>query len=257
MITNHIHDYRMGDSGWDESGSEEQTGLWAKFKNKIVTGTLSGVGLFATSVGGLGTYYHTLTNYPHVTGPLFVPTAAIVLGIIAITMIALTQLAIKNPTRQRVGLLAIGMGLTAAALGITAAISLTEEYNIDERISSNLRGAIHSFKNGTDPTGQVDLLQEDFKCCGVESARDYEDVHRFSNGEVPESCCIDQFPSCGVPPTTGKIFEKGCGLLLTIAMQDATSKCTITLAILSAMMGTVWLLIMIKWSFTAENVHTY
>ena len=38
-----------------------------------------------------------------------------------------------------------------------------------------------------------DLVQKDFKCCGVEDWKDWRNVTQFSDGAVPDSCCIVRY----------------------------------------------------------------
>uniref|UniRef100_A0A8C6UCH1 Tetraspanin n=1 Tax=Neogobius melanostomus TaxID=47308 RepID=A0A8C6UCH1_9GOBI len=57
----------------------------------------------------------------------------------------------------------------------------------------------------------VDKLQQELKCCGVNSSRDWRD---FYPGEdtVPDSCCITKSKDCGKGTMidAAKVFQKGC-----------------------------------------------
>eukprot|EP00092_Neocalanus_flemingeri_P006561 GFUD01007072.1.p1 GENE.GFUD01007072.1~~GFUD01007072.1.p1 ORF type:complete len:242 (-),score=46.55 GFUD01007072.1:125-850(-) len=57
-----------------------------------------------------------------------------------------------------------------------------------------------------------DLVQKELKCCGVESFKDWKDVTTFSDGGVPDSCCVaGQVEGCGKAPLDPtKVFSHGC-----------------------------------------------
>jgi len=57
----------------------------------------------------------------------------------------------------------------------------------------------------------VDDLQEDLKCCGVNSSADWKNFRPGGNS-VPDSCCVNVTASCGIGTMTdaAKVHQKGC-----------------------------------------------
>ncbi|KAI3357737.1 hypothetical protein L3Q82_016141 [Scortum barcoo] len=57
----------------------------------------------------------------------------------------------------------------------------------------------------------VDQLQEDLKCCGVNSSSDWRNFRPDGNS-VPDSCCVNVTKSCGIGSMTNptKVYQKGC-----------------------------------------------
>ena len=41
------------------------------------------------------------------------------------------------------------------------------------------------------------ILQNDFKCCGVESYTDWKEVDFGVTGDVPDDCCLNPHTDCG------------------------------------------------------------
>ena len=233
------------------AGEGDTGGGCGNIQGKIVSGALSLLALLATTTGGIGSYFHTLGHYPQITGPIFIPSATIAMGVITLVLTVLAQMTINGKNKLHLGGMTIIIGFSTATIGITAAISLTEEYNVDERVSIKLKETMQGFTNGTDTTGQVDALQVAFQCCGAASYRDYSRLPHFTTGRVPTSCCITQTADCGTPPLTGKTFAQGCAAPLSEALQTAINSCTITLALLGAAMGTLWTSMMCKTMLTS------
>ncbi|XP_038048837.1 CD63 antigen-like [Patiria miniata] len=64
------------------------------------------------------------------------------------------------------------------------------------------------FKNNATKT-LLDNLQQDFKCCGVDSYKDW--YQEYKRDEVPKSCCKNETGTCPVdPPVEKDIYTKGC-----------------------------------------------
>ncbi|XP_038577996.1 CD63 antigen [Micropterus salmoides] len=57
----------------------------------------------------------------------------------------------------------------------------------------------------------VDELQQEWKCCGVNSSSDWRDFKPDGNS-VPESCCVNVTANCGNGAMTNpvKVYLKGC-----------------------------------------------
>ena len=240
----------MPGSTWSTEDQVESGGPCASFRKWVMSTLLSLMALISTSTGGIGTYFHELGRFPHITGPIFIPTATIALGVIALAIIGFTQMIIRKRNRRLLGMATMIIGLAAAATGIAAAISLSEEENVDERIITKLQKGIKAYTTGTEGSTQIDNLQMAFECCGADSYRDYTTSDHFNSGKVPNSCCITDTEDCGTPPLEGKIHMKGCSEALAEAVQTATSTCTITLALLTSALGTLWFTIMCGWTFS-------
>eukprot|EP00092_Neocalanus_flemingeri_P017997 GFUD01019476.1.p1 GENE.GFUD01019476.1~~GFUD01019476.1.p1 ORF type:complete len:242 (-),score=46.93 GFUD01019476.1:96-821(-) len=62
-----------------------------------------------------------------------------------------------------------------------------------------------------------DLVQKNLKCCGVENFEDWKNVTHFSDGGVPDSCCIaGQVEGCGKAPVDpANLFSDGCFTLFS------------------------------------------
>lgn len=62
-----------------------------------------------------------------------------------------------------------------------------------------------------------DLVQKELKCCGVQNYKDWKNVTEFSDGGVPDSCCIaGQVEGCGKAPVDPtKVFSNGCFTLFS------------------------------------------
>ncbi|XP_056278843.1 CD63 antigen [Pseudoliparis swirei] len=79
-------------------------------------------------------------------------------------------------------------------------------------VEDSLTDMISGYKNGTDEfRSTVDKLQEDLKCCGVNSSSDWRSFGDDGNS-VPDSCCLTLSTKCGIGAMTdaAKVYQKGC-----------------------------------------------
>ncbi|KAM8862994.1 CD63 antigen [Spinachia spinachia] len=79
-------------------------------------------------------------------------------------------------------------------------------------VQDSLTDMISHYKNGTNELRKgLDQLQEDLKCCGVNSSSDWSDFTSDGNS-VPDSCCVTRSLGCGVGTMTnaGVVHQKGC-----------------------------------------------
>nr|AXV45346.1 CD63 [Lateolabrax japonicus] len=79
-------------------------------------------------------------------------------------------------------------------------------------VQDSLTEMIQKYNNGTaDFKRSVDQLQEDLKCCGVNSSSDWRSFRPEGNS-VPDSCCVNVSKSCGQGAMTNpaKVYQKGC-----------------------------------------------
>lgn len=79
-------------------------------------------------------------------------------------------------------------------------------------VQDSLTDMISGYKNGTaEFKTTMDKLQEDFKCCGVNSSADWRDFGPDGK-TVPDSCCVTVTAKCGVGTMTdaAKVHQQGC-----------------------------------------------
>ncbi|CAG03950.1 unnamed protein product [Tetraodon nigroviridis] len=77
---------------------------------------------------------------------------------------------------------------------------------------NSLTDMISNYKNGTaDFRKTLDKMQEDLKCCGVNSSADWRSFALDGNS-VPDSCCINVTKDCGKNKMTdgSVVYLKGC-----------------------------------------------
>uniref|UniRef100_A0A3Q1GVV4 Tetraspanin n=1 Tax=Acanthochromis polyacanthus TaxID=80966 RepID=A0A3Q1GVV4_9TELE len=79
-------------------------------------------------------------------------------------------------------------------------------------VQDSLTEMITNYKNGTDQFRRaVDELQEEMKCCGVNSSADWRNF--APDGDtVPDSCCKNVTADCGVGAMmdAAKVYTDGC-----------------------------------------------
>merc|ERR1712228_232041 len=79
-------------------------------------------------------------------------------------------------------------------------------------VQDSLTEMITKYKNGTDEfRTTVDDLQQDLKCCGVNSSADWRSFSPEGN-TVPDSCCLNKTKDCGKGHLTdaSQVYQKGC-----------------------------------------------
>ncbi|XP_004070924.1 CD63 antigen [Oryzias latipes] len=79
-------------------------------------------------------------------------------------------------------------------------------------VNEGLTKMIENYKNGTDDfKATVDQIQENLKCCGVNSSSDWSYLDSDGNS-VPDSCCINKTKGCGKGSmkNAGTVYQKGC-----------------------------------------------
>ncbi|TNN57239.1 CD63 antigen [Liparis tanakae] len=79
-------------------------------------------------------------------------------------------------------------------------------------VQDSLTDMISGYKNGTDEfRSSLDKLQEDLKCCGVNSSSDWRSF-RGDGNSVPDSCCVTLSANCGVGAMrdAATVHQKGC-----------------------------------------------
>jgi len=79
-------------------------------------------------------------------------------------------------------------------------------------VQDSLTEMINNYNNGTTEFKlSVDKLQEDLKCCGVNSSSDWRSF-RSEGNSVPDSCCVNVTINCGIGTMTDavRVHQKGC-----------------------------------------------
>ncbi|XP_010730344.1 CD63 antigen [Larimichthys crocea] len=79
-------------------------------------------------------------------------------------------------------------------------------------VQDSLTEMINKYNNGTTEFKKaVDKLQEDMKCCGVNSSLDWKHFKPEGNS-VPDSCCKNVTANCGIGTMTdaAMVYQKGC-----------------------------------------------
>jgi len=83
---------------------------------------------------------------------------------------------------------------------------------ISNVVQDSLTEMITNYNNSTEDFKKaVDNLQEDLKCCGVNSSADWKN-YRPNGNSVPDSCCVNVTTGCGIGTMTdaAKVHQKGC-----------------------------------------------
>ena len=76
-----------------------------------------------------------------------------------------------------------------------------------EHIEKQLKQDIKLYDSSSHYKDAIDLLQKDFKCCGLESYQDWK-ITMLNN--VPDTCCKKIVKKCGQNFTKNAIYVKGC-----------------------------------------------
>merc|ERR1712168_1080369 len=74
-------------------------------------------------------------------------------------------------------------------------------------------GGIAAFAGYEGVTNTWNLVQANFKCCGVENYKDWEKrfpTNGTAPGTVPDSCCKAEKENCGVRPDPSSLWADGC-----------------------------------------------
>ncbi|XP_041654858.1 CD63 antigen [Cheilinus undulatus] len=78
-------------------------------------------------------------------------------------------------------------------------------------VQDSLVDMIPKYNSSSQFKETVDKLQEDLKCCGVNSSTDWKNIFPEKN-TVPDSCCKNVTTNCGVGAMTdpNKVYQEGC-----------------------------------------------
>merc|ERR1719245_1546641 len=98
--------------------------------------------------------------------------------------------------------LQIGAGIAAFAL----------KGDLDNAIETNMKTGMENYNNHEGVKDTWDLIQSNFKCCGVTNKSDWEDKDGFGAGDYPDSCCVGGIvEGCGKTQNPAQdLFGVGC-----------------------------------------------
>ena len=113
-----------------------------------------------------------------------------------------------------------------AEFGIAIAILICK-VDAEEAISKEMRSSLNKYGNGTDEdvTSSWDQIQQDLKCCGVDTYMDWKYTTFNQNGTTnnsPDSCCKTVGTDCGKNALTSNetIYVKGCFKTFEDSIED-------------------------------------
>ncbi|CAI5648363.1 CD63 antigen [Oreochromis niloticus] len=89
-------------------------------------------------------------------------------------------------------------------------------------VHDSVTDMISKYKNGTrEFTEAVDNLQQNLKCCGVNSSSDWKGFSSEGNS-VPDSCCKNVTKGCGkgTMTDTSKVYQEGCSAALETVLKN-------------------------------------
>merc|ERR1719397_1165880 len=143
------------------------------------------------------------------------PIAIVVLGVIifAIAFFGCCGTCKDNKCMMYTYGFLLAVVLIAQVGGGIAAFAMKGD--LEQEITKNMRGGLEHF---TDPgyegvTNTWNLVQDNFKCCGVENYKDWEKRYPTNGtapGTVPDSCCKVEKENCGVRPDPSTLWADGC-----------------------------------------------
>ncbi|XP_061529959.1 CD63 antigen [Phycodurus eques] len=99
--------------------------------------------------------------------------------------------------------------LVQIAAAITGYIFRKKVANV---VQDSLADMISRYSNSSaEFKASVDKLQEDLKCCGINGSSDWLNFRPDGNS-VPDSCCLNVSPNCGIGAMTdsAKVHQEGC-----------------------------------------------
>lgn len=143
------------------------------------------------------------------------PIAIVVLGVIifAIAFFGCCGTCKDNKCMMYTYGILLAVVLIAQVGGGIAAFAMKGD--LEQEITKNMRGGLEHF---ADPgyegvTNTWNLVQANFKCCGVENYKDWEKRYPTNGtapGTVPDSCCKAEKENCGVRPDPSSLWADGC-----------------------------------------------
>lgn len=172
---------------------------------------------FLTSVAliGIGAYIQIhMTKYLDFLGDSYINTSIILIIIGALMLIVTFFGCCGACTENHCMMYTYGTMLALILLSLIGVAVTVYIFKDDARelISKNMKDGMQSYnKSGSAGVTQTwDIMQSDFKCCGVNNYTEWFNVPLFTNKDVPDSCCKDFLDGCGKGASTDKIYTIGC-----------------------------------------------
>lgn len=82
-------------------------------------------------------------------------------------------------------------------------------------VTDGFRNQIQNYNVDNATTKAWDEIQTGLQCCGIDNFEDWKAVSSVPNGNVPDSCCVQEINGCGVgvigsPESQSRINTEGC-----------------------------------------------
>jgi len=172
---------------------------------------------FLTSVAliGIGAYIQIhMTKYLDFLGDSYINTSIILIIIGALMLIVTFFGCCGACTENHCMMYTYGTMLALILLSLIGVAITVYIFKDDARelISKNMKEGMQSYnKTGSAGVTQTwDIMQSDFKCCGVNNYTEWFAVPMFANNDVPDTCCKVNSNGCGKGASKDKIYEIGC-----------------------------------------------
>ncbi|KAI5612129.1 CD63 antigen, partial [Silurus asotus] len=81
---------------------------------------------------------------------------------------------------------------------------------LENLVEKGIKEAIKEYNKDQDIKKELDISQQQFKCCGAVNSTDWAGI--MPNNSVPDSCCKNVTKGCGVNAmfNSSKIYTEGC-----------------------------------------------
>jgi len=174
---------------------------------------------FLTSVAliGIGAYIQIhMTKYLDFLGNTYLNTSIILIIIGALMLIVTFFGCCGACTENPCMMYTYGTMLALIMLSLIGVAIVVYVFRGDAR-EVITKTMVESLKNYGDDdhkgvTETWDIMQSDFKCCGVDNYTDWEGKPHFTTGDVPDTCCKVPTNGCGkgAAESLDKIYTTGC-----------------------------------------------
>jgi len=172
---------------------------------------------FLTSVAliGIGAYIQiNMTKYLDFLGNTYLNTS-IILIIIGALMLIITFFGCCGACTENTCMMYTYATMLALILLSLIGVAITVYvFKNDARqvITDTMKSSLKNYgTEGHDGVTETwNIMQNDFKCCGVSNYTDWEDAPAVTQGDVPDSCCKAFGDGCGKGAGSEKIWKQGC-----------------------------------------------
>jgi len=169
---------------------------------------ICGVGLWTLTDKWCFLYLMEVNTYK-VTAWLLVST-----GVMSVLTSLIGYTAVVSDSRCLLGTYMVLIVMVFMFESVIGLLSYVYQEQIERDISENLMDTfIHRYGSDKQVTEAVDTVQQQFKCCGVDSFSDWSEGAWKRNNpamKVPDSCCKTQSLGCGVRDHPSNVPYTGC-----------------------------------------------